>query len=70
LVSSELVTRNVVVFPRDVVFVKGIFEASEGLGSLFAERGGELTIATHSSRIAELDALLLDLSAEIYMVMS
>lgn len=49
----------------DVVFVKGIFEASEGLGCLFAERGGDLTIAAHRSRLAELDELLDDLVREI-----
>jgi len=43
------------------VFVKGIFEASEGLGAMFAERGGELVVAAHTSRAGELDELLRDL---------
>lgn len=58
-------TRAVRVRARDVVFVKGIFEASEGLGGLFAERGGELVIFAHPSREAELDELLDDLAREI-----
>jgi hypothetical protein len=65
LVGDELLARSVRVAPRDVVYVKGIFEASEGLGALFAERGGELTIAAHHSRERELDELLADLSVEI-----
>jgi hypothetical protein len=65
LIGDELATRSVRVAPRDVVYVKGIFEASEGLGALFAERGGELTIAVHHSRERELDELLLDLTVEI-----
>lgn len=65
LVGDELLTRNVRVRPRDVVYVKGIFEASEGLGALFAERGGELVIAVHHSRERELDELLRDLTVEI-----
>jgi hypothetical protein len=48
-----------------VVFVKGIFEASEGLGALFAEHGGELVIAAPASREAELDELLSDLTREL-----
>jgi Domain of unknown function (DUF4911) len=65
LVGPELSTRQVRVRPRDVVFVKGIFEASEGLGALFAERGGDLTLAVHPSRERELDELIADLAREI-----
>lgn len=65
LVDHDLICRNVRVRARDVVFVKGIFEASEGLGALFAERGGDLVIASHASRERELDELLADLAREI-----
>jgi len=65
LLDSDLVCRSLRVRARDVVYVKGIFEASEGLGSLFAEHGGDLVIATHPSRIDELDALLADLCLEL-----
>ncbi len=64
LIGTELVTRSVRVQARDVVYVKGIFEASEGLGALFAERGGELVVAAHPSRERELDQLLADLTEE------
>jgi hypothetical protein len=65
LLDADLVSRKVVVRDQDVVFVKGIFEASEGLGALFAERGGELTISAPLSRARELDELLADLQVEI-----
>ena len=64
LIDSDLVTRRVYVRAEDVVFVKGIFEASEGLGAMFAEHGGELVVAAHASRAAELDELLTDLVVE------
>jgi hypothetical protein len=62
--ASGLVLRRVRVHPRQVVFVKGVIEASEGLAVVFAERGGDLTIATSESQIRELDATLRDLQAE------
>jgi hypothetical protein len=61
----ELVERRVRVAPRDVVFVKGICEASEGLCAMFAESGGDLILAAPLSRARELDELVLDLRADI-----
>ena len=46
---------------EDVVFVKGIVEASEGIAQVFAVKGGDLTLAAPSGREAELDDLLLEL---------
>lgn len=65
LIDHDLVCRRVLVRDKDVVFVKGIFEASEGLGALFAERGGELIISAPLSRVRELDELLTDLQHEL-----
>jgi hypothetical protein len=65
LVDADLVARRMIVEPRDVVYVKGIFEASEGLGALFAEAGGDLLIVAPISRALELDTLLRDLAAEL-----
>jgi hypothetical protein len=65
LLDADLVTRSVRVRARDVVYVKGIFEASEGLGCMFAERGGDLVVAAHPSRLVDLDDLLDDLSREL-----
>src|SRR5262245_56984959 len=52
--SAGMVVARVVVRPPDVVFVKGILEASEGVAGLFAERGGELTLAAPRDRGQEL----------------
>lgn len=65
LVDADLATRQFSVRARDVVYVKGVLEASEGLGVLFGERGGELILATPKSRLAELDLMLSDLQKEI-----
>lgn len=70
LLGDGLVARSVRVRSRDVVYVKGILEASEGIGALFAKRGGELVVATPVSRESALDELLADLVAEIDAVVT
>ena len=76
LLGEHLVTVRIFVREPDIVFVKGIFEASEGLGAVFAEprvkgtergsgRAGELVIAAPESRAAELFDTLRDLRAEL-----
>ncbi len=62
---SGMIARELSVSPPDVVFVKGLIEASEGIGALFAERGGDLTIVAPESRWAEMSELLADLEIEI-----
>jgi hypothetical protein len=57
--------RRVVMRARDVVFFKGIVEASEGLAAVFAEHGGDLVVAAPNERAAELDALLDELCVEL-----
>ena len=64
-IGEGMVVRRVVMRARDVVFFKGIVEASEGLAAVFAERGGDLTVAAPSDRARELDALLRDLVHEL-----
>lgn len=59
-----LVAHRLEVPPREVVFVKSIVEASEGLASIFAESGGSLTIASPIEREAALRELLADLAHE------
>ena len=63
--TAGLVVGRLRVAPEHVVFVKGIIEASEGLAGLFAERGGDLTIAAPRDRADELHELLHDLAAEL-----
>lgn len=65
LIDDALVVRRLQVKNEDVVFVKGIFEASEGLCAMFAERGGDLTILAPTSRASELDLVLRDLAREL-----
>jgi hypothetical protein len=65
IASAGLFVRRVDVRPPDVVYVKGILEASEGLGVIFAERGGDLIVASAPDRAAALDELLADLVTEI-----
>jgi hypothetical protein len=45
--------------------VKGIFEASLGVGVMFSDRGDEFVMAAPNCRRGELDELLSDLQAEL-----
>ena len=63
--GDGLVSRRVVMHARDVVFFKGVVEASEGLAAVFAEHGGDVIVAAPETRVAELDALLDALCQEL-----
>ena len=63
--SEGMLVRRIRVSPPDVVFVKGILEASEGLAAMFADAGGDLAIAAPHGRGAELAEILEDLVDEI-----
>ncbi len=60
--GDGMVTRGLTVRARDVVFVKGVVEASEGLAQVFAESGGDLTVAAPAGRERELDELVQELA--------
>jgi len=62
--EESTVERRVRVLARDVVLIKGICEASEGLCAMFAERGGDLVLSAPSSRSRELDELVQDLRVD------
>jgi len=64
-VGEGLVVRRVIMRARDVVFFKGVVEASDGLAAVFAEHGGDLVVAAPATRAAELDAFLDDLCPEL-----
>ena len=68
LAGDELVQRRVRVKPSDVVLVKGICEASEGLCAMFADRGGDLVLAAPSTRARELDEFVRDLEIDFCAV--
>lgn len=67
-IGQGMAVRRVVMRARDVVFFKGVIEASEGLGAVFAERGGDLVVAAPEDRCAELDAILEELCEELRAV--
>jgi hypothetical protein len=50
---------------HDVVYVKGIVEASEGLANVFSETGGVPTLASAPDRAAALAELARDLTEEL-----
>jgi hypothetical protein len=60
-----MITRRLIVRAQDVAYLKGIVEAHEGLAQVFAEKGGDLTIAAPAGRDAELDELVQDLAREL-----
>ena len=64
-VGEGMVVRHLVVRAADVVFVKGIVEAFDGLAQVFAEHGGDLTRAAPTDRTRELDTLVDDLVREV-----
>ena len=59
MLGEGLVWRRVVVSARDAMLVKGLVEAHEGVASVFAESGGDLTLASPTDRRLELEALVL-----------
>src|SRR3954470_23870734 len=63
LVGEGMITRRLVVRAKDVAFLKGIVGAHEGLAQVFAEGGGDLTIAAPVCPEADLDGLVPDLPA-------
>jgi hypothetical protein len=74
LLEGPLVRWQITVPIRDIVFVKGIFEASEGIGAVLAAPraryaaradGGALTVVAPESLAHEVAALLEDLRAEM-----
>ncbi len=63
-----MAVRHIVLRARDVVFFKGIIEANDGLASVFAERGGELLVASPVERESELDSVLEHLCVELQVL--
>jgi hypothetical protein len=63
--DDDLVWCRIRVAERDVGFVRGILEASEGLACMFAEKGGDLMLVTSSSQQARLEEVVADLRVEL-----
>ena len=64
-----MVARRVSLPSPEVVFLKGILEAHDGLAQVFAEKGGQLTICTTVEQAEELDALLQALTRDLPSMM-
>jgi hypothetical protein len=64
IATPELTCIQLVVRSPDVVRVKGIIEAHDGLAQVYAAHGGELTLVACADRRDELEALAGSLAAE------
>jgi len=60
-----MIERRVSLPSREVVFLKGILEAHDGLAQVYAEKGGDLVICTTEEQASELDALLIALEKDL-----
>jgi len=60
-----MIARRLVVRAKDVVFVKGVVEAHDGLAQVFSKHGGELDIMAVAGREDELEELVADLAREL-----
>ncbi len=65
ILGEGLITYQIQVPAADVVLVRALLEAHDGVGVLFAEHGGELTLATPHSMAPYMDAFLEDLATAI-----
>jgi hypothetical protein len=57
--------RRVCVPKEQVVFIRGVLEASDGVAFVVALHGGDLTIVGSRSRRSEFEVLMSDLKAEL-----
>lgn len=64
-VDPTHVTRRVVVAAEQVVYVRSILEANNGVAAVYSESGGDLTLVTTPCRLIELEQLLIDLRLEL-----
>lgn len=65
IVGDDMVWRRIQVPVRDVAFVRGVLEASEGLACMFAERGGDLLLVAPTSQEAALDEVVEDFRRDV-----
>ena len=65
LQTKELRVRAVSVRAADLVYLRSLLEASEGLGFFVAKKGGDVLLVSSASQGEELDRFLADLAEEI-----
>jgi hypothetical protein len=66
LAGPGTVVFRLTVRAQDAVFVRGTLEASDGLGNVFAQSGGDLLVVGTDSLAGSLQATLLDLVDELH----
>lgn len=64
LASPDLYSVRLRVANHDVVWLRSVLEGYDGLGALYGDGSGVVTVTTTASRAQELDALLGELCAE------
>ncbi len=65
LLGPQLTIRKLNVVAKDVVYVKAIIQASDGVCCVFSDGGGELLLAAAEDRAADLHRLADDLELEL-----
>lgn len=68
LSKIDLAVRPISVRAHQLVFVRHVLEASEGIGFLIAKKGGEAILVAPLSQVAELDAFVEDMKLEVGLV--
>jgi hypothetical protein len=64
LIDGDMISREIVCAKCDVVYVKAIAMAYDGLCCLFSDGGGAIVLAAPCGREAELDRLVNDVIEE------
>jgi hypothetical protein len=63
--EADLEARRIILPKEQVVYVRGVLEASDGVAFLLAVKGGDVTLVGSKSRRRELQQILDDLRAEL-----
>ena len=66
--GSELAERRVRVANADLVWVRAVLEAYEGLVTLYGDGSGVVVLRTSASQAGELDELLSELRLEVALL--
>ncbi len=65
LSPSELAIRPVSVATRDLVYLRHLLEACEGLGFVVGNKGGDVLLVSTLTRASELDEFISDMRSEL-----
>lgn len=65
--AAELVLRPISVAPADLVYVRHILEAHEGLGVVVGQKGGDVLLVTCEALAHELDWFIARMKEEVML---